>query len=175
MRQSLTTRVEPSGCGVESEGAPRLSLLLQTGVVLWFALAVLVYRLRKLLAQRRVVEVSARGEPLAPLDERHAQDLLRLVVIGIGVQGVGFERRDTRAIRPRDRFECAGARPQLSPTRLNTRERWQQLCGAGASKQRERADVGGRVCPQRLTKSEAVCRLCRLWVRLWVGLALALI
>lgn len=68
------------------------------------ALVVLEYRLRKPHAQRRVVEVCAGGEPLAPLDELHAQDLLRLVVIGVGVQSVWLERRDARAIRPRDRF-----------------------------------------------------------------------
>ena len=66
------------------------------------ALVVLEYRLWKMLAQRRVVEVSAGGEPFAPLDEGQAQDLLRLVVIGARVQSVGFKRRDARAIRPRD-------------------------------------------------------------------------
>ena len=96
---------------------------LQTGVVLWFALAVLEYPLWKTLAQRRVVEVSAGGKPLAPLDERRAQDLLSLVVIGVGVQSVGFEWCDARAIRPRDRFKSACARPQLSPTHLHRRTR----------------------------------------------------
>ena len=94
---------------------------LPPGAGRWLALVVREYRLRKTHAQRRVVEVSAGGEPLAPLDELHAQDLLRLVVIGVGMQSVGFERRDARAIRPRDRFQCACTRPQLSPTRLGER------------------------------------------------------
>ena len=71
-----------------------------------------------MLAQRRVVEVSTGGEPRAPLDERRAQGLLSLVVTGFGMQSIGFKRRDTRAIRPRDRFQFACARPQMSPTRL---------------------------------------------------------
>ena len=91
---------------------------LQIGVVLWFALVVLEYRLRKTLAQRRVVQVSAGREFLAPIDERRAQDTLRLADTGAGVLRVGCERPDARAIRPRDRFQCTRARPQLSPTRL---------------------------------------------------------
>eukprot|EP00964_Phaeocystis_antarctica_P139681 scaffold104486_cov69-Phaeocystis_antarctica.AAC.3 len=82
---------------------------------LWFALIVLEYPLRETLAALR--------EPLAPLDEHRAQDLLRLVVIGVGVQSVGFEWCDARAIRPRDRFKSACARPQLSPTHLHRRTR----------------------------------------------------
>ena len=101
----------------------------------WLALVVLVDRFWERLAQRRVVEVSAGGEPFAPLDELLAQDLLRLGVIGVGVQSVGFERRDARTIRPRDRFECTGARPQLTPTRLvyeRTREVAFGACGRPA-------------------------------------------
>ena len=97
----------------------RVSLIARALICPWLALVVLEYRLWKMLAQRRVVEVSAGGETLAPIDERQAQDLLRLVVVGVGVQSVGFEGRDARTIRPRDRFQCACARPQLSPTRLH--------------------------------------------------------
>ena len=99
------------------------------------ALVVIEYRFWKTLAQRRVVEVSAGGEPFAPLDELRAQDLLRLGVIGVGVQSVGFERRDARTIRPRDRFQCTRARPQLTPTRLvyeRTREVAFGACGRPA-------------------------------------------
>ena len=104
-------------------------------VSLWLALIVLEYRLLKMLAQRRVVEVSAGGETLAPIDERQAQDLLRLVVVGVGVQSVGFEGRDARTIRPRDRLQCTRARPQLTPTRLvyeRTREVAFGACGRPA-------------------------------------------
>ena len=88
-----------------------------------------------MLAQRRVVQVGAGREFLAPIDERRAQDTLRLADTGVGVLRVGCERPDARAIRPRDRFQCTRARPQLTPTRLvyeRTREVAFGACGRPA-------------------------------------------
>eukprot|EP00964_Phaeocystis_antarctica_P047236 scaffold27322_cov63-Phaeocystis_antarctica.AAC.4 len=77
---------------------------LPPGADLWLALV------------RRVVEVSAGGEPLAPLNERFAQDLLRLVVVGVGVQSVGFKRCDARAAHLNSENNRAGVGGRVAPS-----------------------------------------------------------